>query len=230
MNIIIAASHKRFDSLAARLSEAPDINVIRIRSSDELTRDYMESHAPRYIFFLHWSSKVPADIWQAYECVMFHMTDLPYGRGGSPLQNLIVRGKAETKLTAFRCVEEIDAGPVYLKEDLSLCGTADEIFLRATAISEAMIKKIVSENIQPVAQSGEVTTFTRRRPADSNVAGITTLAAVYDHIRMLDGEGYPPAFLETDHFILELGRASLKDDCVLADIRIMKKGAQKNGE
>ncbi|MDT8384238.1 MAG: methionyl-tRNA formyltransferase [Gammaproteobacteria bacterium] len=174
--------------------------------------------------------KVPADIWQAHECVMFHMTDLPYGRGGSPLQNLIVRGKAETKLTAFRCIKEIDAGPVYLKENLSLYGTADEIFLRATALSETMIKKIVSENIQPVAQSGEITTFTRRIPADSNVAEITTITAVYDHIRMLDGDGYPPAFLETEHFMLEFSRASLKDDCVLADIRIMKKGTQKNGE
>ena len=36
-----------------------------------------------------------------YTCICFHMTDLPYGRGGSPLQNLILDGK-NTMITAFR--------------------------------------------------------------------------------------------------------------------------------
>ena len=47
---------------------------------------------PRYIFFLHWDWRVPHVIWQQHECVCFHMTDVPYGRGGSPLQNLILEG------------------------------------------------------------------------------------------------------------------------------------------
>ena len=48
---------------------------------------------PRYIFFLHWNWIVPETIFTKFECVCFHMTDLPYGRGGSPLQNLILEGK-----------------------------------------------------------------------------------------------------------------------------------------
>ena len=46
---------------------------------------------PRYIFFPHWSQLVPAEITEMYDCVCFHMTDVPFGRGGSPLQNLIKR-------------------------------------------------------------------------------------------------------------------------------------------
>ncbi len=34
---------------------------------------------------------MPREIFENWACVVFHMTDLPYGRGGSPLQNLIVR-------------------------------------------------------------------------------------------------------------------------------------------
>ena len=44
------------------------------------------------------------------------MTDLPYGRGGSPLQNLILKGKKTTKITAFKMIDKIDAGPIYLKK------------------------------------------------------------------------------------------------------------------
>lgn len=32
----------------------------------------------------------------------FHMTNFPYGRGGSPLQNLMKRGHHTTTITALR--------------------------------------------------------------------------------------------------------------------------------
>ena len=52
----------------------------------------------------------------------FIWTDLPYGRGGTPLQNLILRGHQNTKLSAFKLVDEMDAGPIYLKADLFFRG------------------------------------------------------------------------------------------------------------
>ncbi|MEM6667361.1 MAG: methionyl-tRNA formyltransferase, partial [Pseudomonadota bacterium] len=86
--------------------------------------------APRYIFFPHWSHIVPKAILDATECVCFHMTDVPYGRGGSPLQNLIVRGHEDTVLTALRMTKVLDGGPVYGKIPLSLEGSAADIFAR----------------------------------------------------------------------------------------------------
>ncbi len=70
------------------------------------------------------------------------MTDLPFGRGGSPLQNLIVRGHKQTKISAIKVVEAMDAGDVYLKEELDLYGTADEIFMRASKI---VFKKMIPQ-------------------------------------------------------------------------------------
>ena len=92
---------------------------------DELGLSEVHANASsyRYVFFLHWSKKIPEDFFDSTECVCFHMTDVPYGRGGSPLQNLIARGHRKTKLTALRMTKEFDAGPVYLKEDLSLEGS-----------------------------------------------------------------------------------------------------------
>jgi methionyl-tRNA formyltransferase len=64
------------------------------------------------------------------------MTDLPFGRGGSSMQNLISRGICQTKLSAIQCVEEIDAGDIYLKKDFSLKeGSAKELYLKAGGIS-----------------------------------------------------------------------------------------------
>src|SRR5205085_7336799 len=71
-----------------------------VGSKDELA-PAIEATSPRYAFFLHWSWKVPPKVLEATECVCFHMTDVPYGRGGTPLQNLIVRGHERTMLTAL---------------------------------------------------------------------------------------------------------------------------------
>ena len=51
---------------------------------------------------------IPTEIFTSFECIVFHMTDLPYGRGGSPLQNLIVRGHKKTKVSALKVVKEVD--------------------------------------------------------------------------------------------------------------------------
>jgi methionyl-tRNA formyltransferase len=176
-----------------------------------------------YIFFPHWSHLIPATVYERQECVLFHMTDLPYGRGGSPLQNLIVRGHRATQMTALRVSKGLDTGPVYLKEPLSLLGTAREIFMRAGELMVVMMREIIERRPQPREQEGEPTLFKRRKPQDGNLAPLQELDAVYDYIRMLDADSYPPAFLETDALRFELFRASLHPDKVVADVRIVKK-------
>ncbi len=81
------------------------------------------------------------------------MTDLPFGRGGSPLQNLIERGIENTKISAIKVDDGIDTGDIYFKESLNLNGTADEIFIRASQIIfNKMIPKIINEKILPKKQ------------------------------------------------------------------------------
>lgn len=191
-----------------------------VSGPDELSHDLLATFDPQYVFFLHWSWKVPADIVDKYECVCFHMTDVPYGRGGSPLQNLILRGHRHTKLSALKMVEDFDAGPVYLKEDLSLEGTAEEIYRRASDLSARMIQRIISEQPQPRPQEGEATIFRRRRPAESQMPSLPSLESLYDFIRMLDAEGYPHAYLDHEGCHYEFTDAAIESDGIVARVRI----------
>lgn len=218
--IVIATPHRRFDQLQERLASHEAIEVLRIRDRDALTLEALRAFDPAYVFFPHWSSKIPKAIHDEFECVIFHMTDLPFGRGGSPLQNLIVRGFEETRLSALRCVEEMDAGPIYVKRPLSLLGTAEEILMRAGEIIADMILTISVDAPIPVPQSGEIVGFDRRKPADGSVMNAKSLTDMFDLIRMLDAEGYPNAFAEVGPFRLEFDRASLRPDMLLADVRI----------
>jgi len=175
---------------------------------------------PRYIFLLHWKWKVPSKIIDNIECVCFHMTDVPYGRGGSPLQNLIVRGHQKTKLTSLRMTEKFDAGPVYLKRDFQLHGNANDILYRATTLSAEMIQEIIKIEPNPVPQSGDVTIFKRRKPHESEIPAKNDLQFIYDHIRMLDGEGYPKAFLMHNNYRYEFENASILDGKIKASVTI----------
>lgn len=222
-SLVLATPHQRYDWLEAALIESmPAHKVVRIRTREELCQDRLKHIAPEYIFFPHWSWHIPAKIYNAFECVIFHMTDLPYGRGGSPLQNLIVRGHRETSLTSLRCESKLDAGPIYNKTPLSLSGSAEEILRRAAVQMHDMIVSIVNKRLKPLPQEGEVVEFKRRRPEDGNLDHLTELGKVYDYIRMLDAEGYPSAFLQVGNLRLEFSSASLDDDQVHAKVRITK--------
>ncbi|MDI4652861.1 MULTISPECIES: methionyl-tRNA formyltransferase [Pseudoalteromonas] len=197
-------------------------NWFLIDSKEDLTYERIAEINPKYIFFPHWSWIVPSSIVENFECVCFHMADVPYGRGGSPLQNLIIRGHHSTKLTALKMERLLDAGPVYMKSDLSLEGSAQEILKRCSELTFEMIKNIVSFEPIPQEQVGEVVEFKRRTPAESRLSENLELEKIYDFIRMLDAEGYPKAFLEYGDYTLELDSAELKleDDAVAARVII----------
>ena len=144
--------------------------IMLITDKKKLKLELLDEFQPDYIFFPHWSYLIPADIYEKYTCVVFHMTDLPFGRGGSPLQNLIIRKINETKVSAIKVEKEIDAGPIYMKEEVSLRGSAQEIFDR---VSEIVFKKMIprfwKEEIEPSEQQGEVVFFKRRTPEQSEL-------------------------------------------------------------
>jgi methionyl-tRNA formyltransferase len=200
-------------------------NWLFINNKNDFNLDVLSKQNIDKIFIPHWSYIIPKEIYLNYECIVFHMTDLPYGRGGSPLQNLIVRGHTETKVSALKVVKELDAGSIYLKRDLSLVGTAEDIFKRANAIIAVMITEIISKNLRPKEQEGEIIEFKRRKPEESNIDKVEDLKTAYDYIRMLDAEGYPHAFLETSNLKLEFTNANYNtdDEIITAHVRIFKK-------
>jgi methionyl-tRNA formyltransferase len=224
---ILLSEKKWHDELFVNLKKdyREQADWVLINNREDFTIDKLTELNPKKIFIPHWSYIIDKAIYEKYECVVFHMTDLPFGRGGSPLQNLIVRGLRETKISAIRVNSGIDTGDIYLKEALSLEGTAREIFERATPTIQRMIKKIIDDNVEPKPQVGEPVIFKRRKPEDSNLSFLQELEQVYDYVRMLDCEGYPNAYIETVNFKFHFSDAQLnkEQNVINANVRISKK-------
>lgn len=215
---------KHFYKLKNKLKDS--YNLILISDKNNLKLDYLYSLKPKYIFFPHWSWIIPNEVINNFECIIFHMTDLPYGRGGSPLQNLIIRKNYNTKISALKAVEELDAGDIYLKKDFYIGnGSCEEIFIKLSEIIFfEMIPEIVNKNIVPVKQEGNIVHFKRRKKEDSNILNneFYSLLDFYDFIRMLDGEGYPNAFIKIKNFKINFTEAHIKNDKVVGRFEIIE--------
>ena len=192
-----------------------EYSLYLLTNKDELSFKNIETINPKYIFFPHWSWIIPENIYKNYECILFHMTDLPYGRGGSPLQNLIINKVYNTKISALKVTKGLDEGDIYLKEDFDISkGSANEIYINASKlIFKKLIPNILRQNPTPVRQEGDVVNFKRRTPEQSNIKMLNdvSIANLYDFIRMLDAPSYPKAYLELDNLKIELFEVIIKD-------------------
>ena len=56
-------------------------NWILIDSKRDFNYQNLSNIKPKRIFIPHWSYYITDEIYQNFNCIIFHMTYLPYGRG-----------------------------------------------------------------------------------------------------------------------------------------------------
>ncbi|TGK51931.1 methionyl-tRNA formyltransferase [Leptospira kanakyensis] len=223
MNEYIVASVGKWNRVLFDAESEKLPGVWRFVDSPEQLDIVLKDTNPRYIFFPHWRWIVPEKILNNVECICFHMTDVPYGRGGSPLQNLIIRGHKNTVLTALRMEKGLDTGPVYMKLPLNLSGSAEEIYNRASILTWKMIAELVVSEPKANPQKGEPVLFKRRKPEESELSEALELEKIYDFIRMLDADGYPNAFINFGKYQLQFNQARYFEGKLSANVKFILK-------
>ncbi len=231
-NIIIAAikswNLRNAEVLKKQLDGSYQIHIIHRK--EDLNNTWLQNLNPSYIFFPHWSWKIPEAIYEKYECVVFHMTDLPFGRGGSPLQNLIRQKIYRTKISAIKAGQETDGGDIYLKRNFYVgLGSAEELYMSASdIIFFDMIPYILNHRPIPVPQQGTPVYFTRRKPEESDMFNqhFETLQDIYDFIRMVDAEGYPRAYIQLGQFKIIFSGIQKKSGLLTGKFEITENSSQ----
>ena len=167
-----------------------------LSSPKKLTLSYVKNKKPKLIFFPDWSWIVSDKITSNYKCICFHESNLPKFRGGSPIQNQIIRGIEKTKTTAFLMSKGLDNGDILLQKNLSLRGSLNEIFERMIENDYYMIGKIIQGKYKLKKQKGNPTKFKRRSPKDSELKNLNhSKKYLYNFVRMLE-DPYPNAFIK----------------------------------
>ena len=169
------------------------------------TQDYdiVDSIKPDLVFFVGWSYKIPENIVNDYTCVCLHPSPLPKYRGGSPIQNQILRNEKDSSVSLFIMDEGLDTGDVLYQSEFSLSGSLDDIFDRIVTIGVRGINYITNNannlnNIKTKQDDSVATFFRRKKQSDSEIK-ISDFEKYepeyfYNKIRCLNNP-YPNAFI-----------------------------------
>ena len=198
----------------------------RIILKNKIDHQYIKKIKPRIIFFVHWSEIIPEKLFKKFLCIQFHSSNLPYFKGGSPIQNQIIKGLNKTKISAFKIEKKLDSGKICLKRNLSLAGNASNIFNRMEKKSFQMINNIISKKkIKFYQQKGQGSFFFRRKQSQSDIKTIRkpNLKKLYNFIRMLDADGYPKAFISFKGFKILLKQTKIYKNTLNGKFEIIKK-------
>jgi methionyl-tRNA formyltransferase len=181
-------------------------NFIHITKKKDLNLKKINTINPRIIFVPHWHWKINKEIFDNYITIIFHSTPLPFGRGGAPIQNMILRGFSKTKICAIEAKDTMDSGGIFLKKNLSLRGSANEIYIRMYSIILKMIRFLSSHKLpKAMTQKGKVVSFNRRKENESYIDFSSfKLNKIYNFIRMLDLDykKFPKAFTRLGRYKL----------------------------
>lgn len=199
-----------------------NFEVITISKKNALNFDFISLYKPDYIFFIHWSWKVEKEIFKNFRCILFHTAPLPYGRGGSPIQNLILSGFKKSPVCAIKMEEELDSGDVYSSLNISLEGSLKEIFSRLSKVINKLILKIIKNNLVPKAQEGKIHKFKRLSYEDNEIPANVFLEKFYDFIRMVDDEDYLKSYILYGDIKIEFSNAKYQKKSIICNCKITK--------
>jgi len=220
MNYVVATIKRWHIEKFAEVKNSYPGNWFLITQKDALTYDWLDAIKPRYVFLPHWSWLIKSEIFEKFECVVFHSGYLPNDRGGSIFQYKIMSGETHLQMNAIKVNKGIDTGDVYMKRDLCLNGSVEEVYLRtADIIFDDMIPYIIENEPTPVPQTDKGTIFRRRNPDQSEIK-VENLKDLHNFIRALDADTYPSAFIQSGKLKFEFTRSSLRTGYIEANVKI----------
>jgi len=219
MKIIIANSNPWF-VISDQIKEKNEI--LLLKNNLDLNLQNVDNFNPEIIFFPHWNWIVSEDIHKKYNCVLFHTAPLPYGRGGSPIQNLILLGYKKSPVYALKMMDEVDCGPIYSGKYISLEGKLSKIFKELNLVVNDLIKELIDDLPNPTKQEGTNFTFKRLSKKDNNIPKDISLDQFFDRIRMLDDPSYPNAYIKYGNFIIEFEDVNFLEEEINCKVKIIE--------
>lgn len=129
--------------------------------------------------------------------LVIHESDVPTGRGWSPLAWQILAGHDEFVVSLIEAEDRVDSGAIWHQELLTLDGheLSDEINEKRDVVRARLMEWAVEnfDTVKPAPQVGEGSYYARRTPEDSRLDPLRTIVDQFDLMRICDPR-FPPFF------------------------------------
>ena len=130
--------------------------------------------------------------------LVVHESDLPKGKGWSPVTWQILEGKSRIPITLFEAAKAVDSGRIYGQDFIELNGSEllPEIKeQQGIKTIDLILKFFKNLPIEGREQKGQDTFYKRRTPKDSELDVYKNIYDQFDILRISDNERYPAYFL-----------------------------------
>jgi methionyl-tRNA formyltransferase len=178
--------------------------ICRAGDDASLIHEYSEVRAGAVAYYLGCIRIAPPDVLaRNRRNLVVHESDLPKGRGFSPLTWQILEGEKRIPICLLEAARDVDAGSVIYREWIDYAGheLIDELREEVGNQTIMLCRRFLAEGIPPDGepQLGEATVYRRRRPADSRLDPLRSISEQFDLLRVVDNERYPAWFEYRDH-------------------------------
>lgn len=145
--------------------------------------------------------------------LVVHESDLPQGKGWSPMFWQVLEGKNEIPVSLFEADEHTDNGRIWFKDVIQLTGQElhDELRHLQAEKSVEMCLKFLQEfdSIKPQEQSGDSSFYPRRTPANSELDTTKSIDQLFNQLRIASNEDYPAFFMKNGvKYVLSINQES----------------------
>ena len=131
---------------------------------------------------------------------MVHASDLPAGKGWSPLTWQILEGKDQIPVSLFEANDSVDSGPIYAQRHINFEGyeLIDDLRKNLAETTHELCSWFVAEfprsSNESKIQKGAESFYSRRGPKDSQLDVDKTIAEQFNLLRIVDNQAYPAFF------------------------------------
>ncbi len=178
-------------------------------NSGHLVSDLKEGDAA---FFLGCGQMIPHDLLaRNTHNLVVHESNLPSGRGWSPLTWQILEGKNHIPITLFEARPQVDSGQIYLQRQMQFKGDelADALRKKQGQYSVDLCLEFMDTYPEVISkakqQEGKPSYYSRRTPEDSRLDVNKTIKEQFNLMRVADNTAYPLFFEMNGHkYILSI--------------------------
>jgi len=154
-----------------------------------------------FCFYLSFSKIVNKDTRRLFKNnLVVHESDLPQGKGWSPLTWQIIEGKHKIPVVLIEAEDKIDSGVIYAKEWIELKGNEliDEVRQAQAKATSNLCQMFVNQyphiSSNAKIQKGPESFYARRKPKDSRLNTNSTMVDQFNLLRVVDNHRYPAFF------------------------------------
>jgi methionyl-tRNA formyltransferase len=138
--------------------------------------------------------------------IVAHPSNLPEGKGWSPLAWQILEGKNNIVISLIEASNKVDSGPIYLQGEIKLSGHELNDEIKKIQFEETkllVIDYVKSFPIKGRNQEGQESFYPKFKRTDNRLDINKTIFEQFNILRIVDNDAYP-AYFELNGFTYEL--------------------------